>query len=416
MKLLSPHIRRIAILLCCIIVVIGLLILSIYLYEKEQYANQSALTQNQKLVTALEEKEKNITSLKAQIGSVNASYTSLENTTNGTEITSLQLQVSVINNAFAAYNQVQKDIASANSLGLSVQAYTTAQQSALNQLLAQSYTAALAADNSLHTTITNAINQKKASLVTPTPKPSTAAPPVTTSLAGSSYHSTTINAQGKNYTVDYIAIDLTYPGLSIKTDTANGSDCGNNCPVSDLMSYYNNDHGFAAINGTYFCPTSYASCAGKTNTFDFPVYNSNLHKWINQGNISWINRSMLTFNGASPTFYPDASKYAGASITAGFTMAPGLISNGQIIVNNFPIDAKSATEVTTRGAMGIAGNTLYIADIMDATVPNTAYVMQKLGATDAIELDGGGSVAMIYDGRYMLGPGRAIPNAIVFSN
>jgi len=41
--------------------------------------------------------------------------------------------------------------------------------------------------------------------------------------------------------------------------------------------------------------------------------------------------------------------------------------------------------------------------------------MQSLGAENAMNLDGGGSVAMVYNGSYKVGPGRNLPNAIIFA-
>ncbi|MEK7084779.1 MAG: phosphodiester glycosidase family protein, partial [Patescibacteria group bacterium] len=49
-----------------------------------------------------------------------------------------------------------------------------------------------------------------------------------------------------------------------------------------------------------------------------------------------------------------------------------------------------------------------------ATVPDLAYIFQHVGADFAMNLDGGGSVALSMDGSYRVGPGRLLPNAIVF--
>ncbi len=41
--------------------------------------------------------------------------------------------------------------------------------------------------------------------------------------------------------------------------------------------------------------------------------------------------------------------------------------------------------------------------------------MQALQVQYAVNLDGGGSAALMYDGEYLVGPGRNVVNAIVFS-
>jgi hypothetical protein len=40
--------------------------------------------------------------------------------------------------------------------------------------------------------------------------------------------------------------------------------------------------------------------------------------------------------------------------------------------------------------------------------------MKTLGADFALNLDGAGSAALWYDGAYKVGPGRLLPNAILF--
>lgn len=43
-----------------------------------------------------------------------------------------------------------------------------------------------------------------------------------------------------------------------------------------------------------------------------------------------------------------------------------------------------------------------------------AHVFKSLGATHALNLDGGGSVALWFGG-YKVGPGRSLPNAVIFA-
>jgi len=43
------------------------------------------------------------------------------------------------------------------------------------------------------------------------------------------------------------------------------------------------------------------------------------------------------------------------------------------------------------------------------------YIMQALGMEYAINQDGGGSAAIVFAGQYRMGPGRNIPNALIFS-
>lgn len=360
----------------------------------------------------------NLVSLKNQVNSVNTQLVNLQNTDLGKQNTSLQSQLDNITNAFNTYSSLQTQVTKSKGLGINVDAFNTQLTAISNFIFEQQFTNAISAENTLNTQIVNAQNQLAASQKKTVTQTTTSGSSTPTTLPGSSFNITTVNAQGTNYSVYYISIDLTSPNLKIITDTANSSDCLNNCPVNDLMAYYNNDHGFAAINGTYLCPATYSTCVGSVNSFNFPVYNSILGKWINQADIVWTGRSMLTFSSNNtPTFYADASTYSGQAIRAGFVMAPGLVQNGQVLTGNFVgLDTKSATVEEARGAIGIKGNTLIIADALSATVPQMGYIMQAMGVSDAINIDGGGSTAMIYNGQYRLGPGRQIPNVIVFSD
>jgi exopolysaccharide biosynthesis protein len=68
-----------------------------------------------------------------------------------------------------------------------------------------------------------------------------------------------------------------------------------------------------------------------------------------------------------------------------------------------------------RNALGYKDGVLYLAIVQQATVQELAEVMKAIGVEYALNLDGGYSKAMFYNDEYMVGPGRNIPNAIVFS-
>ena len=48
----------------------------------------------------------------------------------------------------------------------------------------------------------------------------------------------------------------------------------------------------------------------------------------------------------------------------------------------------------TKGAIGVDGTYVYLAIVTSATVTESAYVLQALGARDALNLDGGGTSAL----------------------
>ena len=57
---------------------------------------------------------------------------------------------------------------------------------------------------------------------------------------------------------------------------------------------------------------------------------------------------------------------------------------------------------------------MYIGVVHNATVAEVAHVLKTLGLDGALNLDSGGSTALWYNGRYIDGPGRNIPDAILF--
>lgn len=227
---------------------------------------------------------------------------------------------------------------------------------------------------------------------------------------GSGYSRITVNTERGNFVTSIILVDMG----QVQAVTATGQDgnCDNGCVTKPLASYVSENSGFAGINGTYFCPPDYASCSGKVNSYDFPVYSSQHHKWINEDKLFWNSRGMMAWSGSSNWFCADA-KSCNPGVTAGIVNYPSLINNGNIVVevNSLPNSLKNVRGY--RGAVGTNGNWLYLMAVRGATVPDVAYVMKALGIKNGLNLDGGGSMAMYYNGRYVLGPGRNLPNALV---
>ena len=82
---------------------------------------------------------------------------------------------------------------------------------------------------------------------------------------------------------------------------------------------------------------------------------------------------------------------------------------------DWELDEKQTKTKSIRNAIGYKDNKLYLVVAFNATVPDLANIMQAIGVEYALNLDGGYSSAMIYNGEYMVGPGRNIPNAILFA-
>jgi hypothetical protein len=232
-----------------------------------------------------------------------------------------------------------------------------------------------------------------------------------------SYERKTVATSRGNFLADIIKINLANGEVKVVTDTGNGQDCLNNCAVRSLLDYVKENQGFAGINGSYFCPSSYPECAGKTNSFYWKVYNTQSGLMINKDNGIKEDKPFMAFdsNGTVRFFnqYKDLAN-SGFSITAGISNEPLLIANGQVVVNENSLDEKERTVKSTRGGLGVLGQTVYAVIARSATVMDLAAVMQALGTENAFNLDGGGSSAMVYDEVYKVGPGRVLPNVLVF--
>src|SRR5690606_11896268 len=92
---------------------------------------------------------------------------------------------------------------------------------------------------------------------------------------------------------------------------------------------------------------------------------------------------------------------------------PTLVENGDVIVQHEPLE-QSMHQRATRGAIGYSDQYYYLVIAQSASVTDLAHIMKILGSKYAINLDGGGSAALYYGSSYAFGPGRLLPNAIVF--
>jgi len=244
-------------------------------------------------------------------------------------------------------------------------------------------------------------------------------------VSGSTYETKQVSVGNNSFAVKMITIDLATPGLKIVTDTGNDADCTNNCQAKSLADYVTASSGFAAIHGSYFCPTDYASCATSKNSYYYPVYNSRLGKMINATQLKWPTTGPLlvfdTNNKAyfftATTDFKDVATFESKNkvkVAAAIGNQPALIHEDRNILALNSLDDKQKNTKSSRGGIGIKDNKVYLVIASGATVVDLAGVMQSLGMTEAMNLDGGGSSALYYQGAYKVGPGRSLPNAIIF--
>ena len=112
-------------------------------------------------------------------------------------------------------------------------------------------------------------------------------------------------------------------------------------------------------------------------------------------------------------------RFVGRSLDWGRdTGVDGVIANQPLLLSggNIAFGGGSDPKQGSRGNrsfVGNKGNIAYIGVVHSATVAEVAIVLKVLGLDGALNLDSGGSTAL-WSGGYKAGPGRAIPNAILF--
>jgi exopolysaccharide biosynthesis protein len=212
-----------------------------------------------------------------------------------------------------------------------------------------------------------------------------------------------------DFAVSIISADL--GSTRVIVDTASDGDCHDNCPVLSLGDYAGRNGAFAGINGSYFCPASYPSCVGKSNSFDTLVMNKN-KKYINSDNNVYSTVPVAVFGSGYARFIGASSGWGRDTGVDGVIANQPLLLSGGNVAFNGDGDPKKGSK-GARSFVGSKGSTVYIGVVYNATVAEAAHALKALGLENALNLDSGGSTALWYGG-YKAGPGRNIPNAILF--
>lgn len=211
------------------------------------------------------------------------------------------------------------------------------------------------------------------------------------------------------YMVDIISADLN--NTRVIVDTASSADCANDCPVLPLEEYVTRNGAFAGINGSYFCPATYPTCAGKTNSFDTLLMNKD-KKYFNSENNIYSTIPAVIFSNGKIRFVSKSLEWGrDTNVDSVIANQPLLVFGGN---NIFAGDSEvKRAGKGSRSFVGNKGNTVYIGVVHNVSAAEMAHVLHSLGLDNALNLDSGGSTAL-WSGEYKVGPGRNIPNAILF--
>jgi hypothetical protein len=211
------------------------------------------------------------------------------------------------------------------------------------------------------------------------------------------------------FLVDIASADL--GSTRVIVDTASDSDCADNCPVLSLGEYISRSGAYAGVNGSYFCPATYPQCASKKNSFDTLLMNKKKY-YFNSSNNVYSTVPAVIFSGNSARFVTQSLEWGrDTNVDAVIANQPLLVFNSKVAFGGSS-DPKQGSK-GNRSFIGATGSLVYIGVVHNATVAESARVLQSLGMDHALNLDDGGSTALWYGG-YKVGPGRNIPNAVLF--
>ncbi len=134
--------------------------------------------------------------------------------------------------------------------------------------------------------------------------------------------------------------------------------------------------------------------------------------YLNSDNNVYSTNPAVIFQSGSMRFVGQASQWGrDTGVDGVLSNYPLLVSGGNIAFSGDG-DPKKGSK-GSRSFVGNKGNTAYIGVIYNVTVAEGAHVLKSLGLENALNLDSGGSTAL-WSGGYKVGPGRNIPNAILF--
>ena len=243
------------------------------------------------------------------------------------------------------------------------------------------------------------------------------------------YEHRKIIVDGKNYNLDLVEIDLKNPNLRIMTKTADSIPCQGTCQARSLASYIFSNNAFAGLVGSYFCTGP--SCGG-VNYYFFPVYNSKSKEFINEDELKyWTTGPLIAFDHKNRFYYfKDSREFKSqeyfenkyqVELQALISNKPRILENKMNVLIDWEVDYRQMDSRQRRNAIAYiedekeAGKgKLYLVSVSPVSIDELVRVLQFLEFDYALNIDGGHSSALFYNDEYMVGPGRDIPNAIIF--
>jgi len=341
--------------------------------------------------------------LSRQIASISAELIALQEEDQYKRNNALQKDIKEIENAYKQAVSAYEELLDLKVIAKDTKKLDETFANILTLLSQRNYASASSQLTSFRSSIKTEADKIASAFIIPANVPESNAPP------GSGFSRQSVHADIGTYLVDIVAADM--GSTRIIVDTASASTCTRDCPVLSLGDFVSRNGAFAGINGSYFCPADYPSCADKKNSFDTLLMNKN-KVYFNSENNVYSTVPAVIFQSGSMRFVGRSADWGrDTGVDSVLANQPLLLSGGNIAFGGGS-DPKQGSK-GSRSFVGNKGSTAYIGVVRNATVAEVAHVLKALGLENALNLDSGGSTAL-WSGGYKAGPGRGIPNAILF--
>lgn len=219
----------------------------------------------------------------------------------------------------------------------------------------------------------------------------------------------TFKVGSRSFSVQMVTVSLLHPNIRLDVALA-GDTVGK---VENLSGLAKRHQAKVAINGTFF--NAYTKDDYKA-PYGYIVRGGELKKQASgdKRTIFTFDKNMLAELISGKDF---TDRFDQGTIDGGLQAGPRLVVNGKVAIDvqgeGFR-DPKILTGGGARSALGITrDHKLILLTTGGATIPQLAQIMKQAGAYQAMNLDGGASSGLYYNGKYLTTPGRQISNAII---
>lgn len=221
--------------------------------------------------------------------------------------------------------------------------------------------------------------------------------------------SKTVKAAGRSFSVQAATVSLMDPRVDLEVAVAGGK-AGR---TEELAAMAKRGGAVLAVNGAFF--DAYTDSSVK-NPYGY-LFNGGQMLYKSSGDKKTVvafDSNMLTELLSGAEF---EARYRDGGVDGAVQAGPRLLKDGVAAIDpkaeGFR-DPKILTGGGSRSALGLTpDHKLIIVTTGGATIPQLAAVMKSLGAWQAMNLDGGASSGLYYDGKYLTRPGRLLSNALM---